>query len=669
MGSMVKRAVIPAVALLAGCQVAASRDTHPEVAAQLFELEQRATSSGQISGYDSGDDPYRVRMLSDDRILVLLRGNSELVLLDEAGDELDRIITPESPAGWTFVGTEFVLVAGEMAASIQSIQLDGDNLVSGDHLTLEGFSGIRDLEWLPESGVLLVADAEGPRITALTPGFDGTGTEVSVTSRQDISLEAPAVELRRVGSWLLVNELLAHRLRIIPLTPTPDFDAAVEVRLDGPIWSFDAVETSDGLQIALGAVEDHPLDRSGGEFGYVDSYLYLYDFPTSGGVSPRRTAALNLSAEGVVTPKALHFSNGVLTVAAFGSERLLRVSTEWGEAHVLESIPIPAGTTDFDVDDDGRLILANSLLDEVLVLPEGDSADITRFAGFQFGNRSPESRLGEKIFFTTLMAPANVSDDHHSRFTCETCHFEGEIDGRTHYTGRGSVFASTKTLRGLAGNVPVFSRGGDLSLTSMVMAEFEVANQMDPWFSLETSAHPSLAAAGSSEAVVDPIAQRIALLTFLIEFGHRANPFRPDLAALTKLESEGLGVFRDRCSACHQPLTSTRETGQFIPFENWANWILDPESDLVWGAPLFFKTGIEPYVSERGARAPSLRRVGRKMPYFTNGSSPSLDDVLHRFRVTGASGMHADIDNDDDIETRSLSEGEVAALLALLRRF
>lgn len=663
-----RRAVIPAVALFAGCQVATSKDSHPEVAARLLELERQATMGEPVSGYDSGDNPYRVRMLSEDRTLVLLRGGSGLVLLDGEGEELDRIGTPESPTGWVFVDSDLVLVAGEMSSSLHAYGIADDDIILVSSLTLDNVVGIRDLEWLPDAKILLAADSEGPRIIALTMAADLAGG-LSVSSRQDVELEAPAVTMRTVGSWLLLNELLAHRLRVVPLGPTPDFDTATEILLDGPIWSFDAIETANGLKIALGAVEDHPLDRSGGEFGFVDSYLYVYDLPFRGNVPPRRVATLNLSALGVITPKALQFSDGMITVTAFGSERLLRLTAEGDDVSVATSTSVPAGTTDLDISPGGTIVLANPLLDEVLVLPAGGSAGLARLRKFGVGNRSPESRLGEIIFFTTLMAPENLSDGHHSRFTCETCHFEGEVDGRTHYTGRGSVFATTKTLRGLAGNVPVFSRGGDSSLTSMVMAEFEVANQLDAWFSLDPATHPTLPSSGASGAPIEPDAQRVALLTFLLDFGHRRNPVRSANPTLTDREQEGLGVFRDRCSACHQPLTSTRETGQFIPFDDWAERTASPDSDLVWGAPLFFKTGIEPYVAEKGARVPSLRRVSRKQPYFTNGSSPTLDDVLRRFRVTGPSGLHASTGGEDETDSRSLSESEIDALLALLRRF
>ena len=37
---------------------------------------------------------------------------------------------------------------------------------------------------------------------------------------------------------------------------------------------------------------------------------------------------------------------------------------------------------------------------------------------------------GVALFFTDLIAPENVSSGTHSRFTCETCHFEGGVDGQ-----------------------------------------------------------------------------------------------------------------------------------------------------------------------------------------------------------------------------------------------
>ena len=52
------------------------------------------------------------------------------------------------------------------------------------------------------------------------------------------------------------------------------------------------------------------------------------------------------------------------------------------------------------------------------------------------------------------------------------------------------------------------------------------------------------------------------------------------------------------------------------------------EGALVWGQSAYKKTGVTPYVHDLGARVPSLRRLFKKRPYFTNGSAKTLNDVL-----------------------------------------
>ncbi len=131
------------------------------------------------------------------------------------------------------------------------------------------------------------------------------------------------------------------------------------------------------------------------------------------------------------------------------------------------------------------------------------------------------------------MAPWNNSEGRLSRFTCETCHFEGYVDGRTHHTGRGDVHATTKPLLGLFNNRPHFSRALDPDLATMVDNEFRVAGANsghDPWF---TATEPSRPASpgrrllGVPVAELDALGLRRALMTFLMDFTHRPNPRRP----------------------------------------------------------------------------------------------------------------------------------------------
>jgi cytochrome c peroxidase len=66
---------------------------------------------------------------------------------------------------------------------------------------------------------------------------------------------------------------------------------------------------------------------------------------------------------------------------------------------------------------------------------------------------------------------------------------------------------------------------------------------------------------------------------------------------------------------------------------------------------------------ERGTRVPSLRRVLRKWPYFTNGSARSLDEVLERVAFTDDRVFHGSAPG----EATRLGVEERAALAAFLR--
>jgi len=253
----------------------------------------------------------------------------------------------------------------------------------------------------------------------------------------------------------------------------------------------------------------------------------------------------------------------------------------------------------------------------------------------------PQQRLGEALFFTTLMAPWNRADGATSRFTCETCHFEGGIDGRTHHTGRGDVRATTKPLRGLLSNRPYFSRALDPDMATMVNNEFRVAGASsgrDPWFDLRVADHPWLRAIGVTGDRLAAPALRAALIAFLAGFTPLPNPEAARAATFTARQRAGAVVFRDRCEGCHQARLLSDDPSTRVPFADWERLILDDSNPLLWGMAEYRKTGVVPYVHEQGARVPSLRRVSAKYPYFTNGSAKSLDEVIARARFGLAGG-------------------------------
>jgi hypothetical protein len=264
------------------------------------------------------------------------------------------------------------------------------------------------------------------------------------------------------------------------------------------------------------------------------------------------------------------------------------------------------------------------------------------------------------------MAPDNVSTGTHSRFSCETCHFEGGLDGRVHYTGRGDVSVVTKPLFGLANNRPHFSRAMDPDLSSVGHNEFRVAGAgsgKDPWFSLQTARFPWLHELGIDRAELSPLELRGALLEFLYAFSHAPNPASAGRSRFSPLEAKGARAFNEHCQSCHAARLLSDDSASAVAFADWESLIFSRNAPLVWARGDYAKTGVLPYVHERGTRITSLRRLALKPRYFTNGSAPSLENVLERFRE-GPSGAAHEAAGETE---RALSPEARSALLAFLR--
>lgn len=640
-----------------------------------------------------GGDPFKIMRLPDGgRFLTLLRNRAQILLTDGSLNLLSTHPAPVSPTGWTLADDGNLFICGERSAEIYHYKIAGGEMRLQRKLRLENGVGVRDLVYVPGSRSLFLLDAFDRRLHQWIFPAGWPQRDRFAVRRRNYPLGAGAVQIRHLGNHLIVNLFLEHSLQIIPLrNETPDFARASRLVHDGPIWNFDAIVRDDSLMIAAAGIEDQPLNRSGGEFGHIDSFLFLYRVPrqSAAGIfhwrpeyrrQPHRYAAENLSMVDVVTPKAVRFEvaedgAAALWVAAFGSSRIARFDIRGAKLALGATVEVPPGTTDFIVLDGERskprLFLTNSLFDR---LYQFEAGSWSRIAGVpDYPAQIPRaSRVGELLFFTTLMAPHNRSKGSLSRFTCEACHFEGGGDGRVHYAGRNHVFAATKPLRGLANNVPLFSRAGDKSLASMVLAEFRVANQgRRDAFAIEIAKFPWLEEIEGIGTTLSATELREALVSFFVDFEHAAQPLRAQTRGLSPRAAKGLEIFRERCEYCHLATASTRSE-RSLPYEDWRSRFDNNGPDLVWGAPFYTKTGIEPYVHRAGVRVPSLRRIGQKYPYFTNGSSRTLHHLLSRFRYRGLTAWHhyekpAEDSGSDEVKT--LSAEEIALLEELLRYF
>ena len=645
--------------------------------ARLAEFEasrRRATDFARLppANRSHGSDPYALARLDAQHVVGILRGASALVLLDARLRELQRIDVPGFAVAVAVDDSGECWVAAEASGRLLRFRFDGQRLIRTGQLELPGILGIRALATGPR-GLLYALTAHDGELLTLQPA----GVRAVLEARR---VGHGPLSVRRVGSLLLVDLLLDHALIVFSLNEQGRVDEErARVRHDGPIWGFDAALLGDGqLLLAASGVEDHALDRSQGFFGNVDSFVFCYLLPTSGAI--RELWRRNVSELGVVTPKAplLFVAGGQarLFVAGYGSDRALQLyfePTSPADARVQSEPFLPGVAAALALPSD-EIALADPLLDAWLLRPAAgertEPAAIIPVTAEQAPLASTEERLGEALFFTTLMAPSNTSEGSRSRFSCETCHFEGYVDGRVHYTGRDDVRVATKPLRGLFNNRPHFSRALDADLATVSHHEFRVAgkgSETDPWFSIQSEHYPWLAQLGVFDETLGPEALRRALIAFLMRFSHTTNPAVVGREHFSAQERRGAALFRERCASCHAARLQSDVAESEVPFDAWPRAIFSAEGAIVWACAEYQKTGVTPYVHESGTRVPSLRRAAAKWPHFTNGSADTLLDVVRRARFDQQRFFHDAAPSDAALRAFTPDEaGELTAFLELL---
>jgi hypothetical protein len=659
-------------------------DEHELAQARLlaWETEQRNTLDfAAIPASDGrfGPDPYRVIRLPDGRLAALLRGADQLVLLDARGVVLRSVATPHDPTDLVWrdgellvVGTGEARVARHDAKSLEPLaDVPLPNALAPRTIATAG-----DRVWVADEAL-----GELHELVASTDGYEPGPLR---------SYCHGPIALRVEAGLLIGNCLLEHRLRVDRIgadQSLAELDLAGP-RHDGPIWSFEfgPPDAAGTRLLALTGVEDRPLDRSEGGFGYIDSFVYVYALTLDdrGLPSFERRASINTSELGVVTPKwsrwRSHDETPSLLVAGYATAPFVTLSFTAGvdtppQVEVHSGLP---GTTDTVQLTDGSLLAVSPLLDRLLLWrPDGYTQQRLEHPD----DRSFEQRLGEALVFTTAMAPRSDATGSHSRFTCETCHFEGRGDGRVHYTGREfqgqKIHAVSKSLLGLFPNRPYFSRALDRTTSKMVDNEFRVANhhsELEPYFVLDAAMLPWLRELPGWPRETDSVdgeTLRRALMRFLLRYSTPSNPATRGRNELDGLEAEGAKLFARHCESCHQARLVTDDAATRIPLgqsgelEPWRELIFSANAPIVWASEAYAQTGIVPWVHPGGARVPSLRRLYLDWPYFTNGRADSLAAVLEGIRL--GEGVVDHQLGPAGANERGLDEHERAALLAFLR--
>ncbi len=650
---------------------AAAPAADPLAPLHAFEEARRAATDFRTlppSDRARGPDPYGIRALpasaAPARFAGLLRGRDAVVLLDASLHEIDRAPTAASPSGLAVSAAGEIFVVGEQSPGIRRYRVASGRLHASATIAADVLA-LRDVA-IGAEGVLYAVEERRGQLLSIP--LDGGEVRL-------LAAGAGAFRVARVGGRVLVDSLLDHTLVAYDVDARgfPREDGAITIHHDGPIWGFEAIDVGGDLVLAAGGVEDHPLDRSGGSFGYIDSFVFFYRIARGARVA-EKLAEINVSALGVVTPKALLFrardGGFEARVAGYGSSPLLTITlgpSGSSAPPVTKTSKLVPGIAAIAAGDGEAIVAADPLLDAWIETTDGAVVTVpAEDPGEHPPSPTPASRLGEALFFTTAMAPWTSSEGPLSRFTCETCHFEGHVDGRIHATGRGDVHATTKPLLGLFNNRPHFSRALDPDLTTVAHNEFRVAgakSDHDPWFSADVEAQPWLRGLGVPASELDPVSLRRALMTFLMDFTHRPNPAALAARTFDRSAGVGAGLFARRCEGCHAARVIADDPASRVAPAEWERLVLSREGAIVWGMSEYRKTGIEPYVHELGARVPSLRRLYKKRPYFTNGSAKTLREVLSRARFGGAPGFFHD---GAPAGLEALSEVEKDALEAFL---
>jgi len=270
--------------------------------------------------------------------------------------------------------------------------------------------------------------------------------------------------------------------------------------------------------------------------------------------------------------------------------------------------------------DDRTAYVANSLSDDVSVIDLNTFEEVTRIP-VTTSPLSPELKRGKLLF--TSSRSTRVSRDRW--MSCESCHADGEQDGRTWLFPDGP--RNTTNLRGLADTHPLH-----WSADRDEVQDFEFTiRELQAGTGLLEAPHPELGLPNTGRS-----ADLDALAAFVESLQPKPSPFRQADGTLTPDAERGQGVFLQTdvgCADCHIPPLFTDLLMHDIGTGHGAGELLGPGFDT-----------------------PSLRGVWHTAPYLHDGRASTLRDVLITHNPASQHG-----------HTSQLSEQDLQDLVAFLR--
>ena len=242
--------------------------------------------------------------------------------------------------------------------------------------------------------------------------------------------------------------------------------------------------------------------------------------------------------------------------------------------------------------DERTAYVANSLSGDVSVIDLSTFEEVTRIPTTT-SPLSPQLHRGKLLFISSRSTA--ISRDRW--MSCESCHFDGEHDGRTWLFPDGP--RNTTNLRGLAHTRPLH-----WSADRDEVQDFEFTiRELQAGTGLLADPHPELGPSNAGRS-----ADLDALTAFIESLQPKPSPFRHQDGTLTPEARRGQAVFHRPdvgCATCHIPPLFTDLLMHDIGTGHGPGELLGPAFDT-----------------------PSLRGLWHTAPYLHDGRAETLRDVL-----------------------------------------
>jgi len=241
-----------------------------------------------------GPDPSRIVKLERGGFALLLSQPGEVVLLDDDLHELDRRVALPGATALAVDEHGTLWVGAKTRPELVALRVAEGKLERAAPLDRPGFTSI---------GARSVATLDDC-VYAVDEHASELAWSCGEQPPQRLAVPTGPVEVTLTAHFLAVTSPVAHTVSVFRHEANGVARAdSTTIRNDGPFFGTALLERSDGsLLVASGGIEDHPLDRAGGSFGFIDSFVYLRSVEDG---HVRTLASVDVSELGVITPKAL----------------------------------------------------------------------------------------------------------------------------------------------------------------------------------------------------------------------------------------------------------------------------------------------------------------------------------------------------------------------------